>query len=462
MILVKQTVNSTQKTNSEKSALLQSRDAEQSLIGSLLLDNLAWDKISGQLIAEDFFYTEHQHIFTVITELNRHNKAVDLLTVTEALKQAGVLEKAGGEGFLYDLANSTPSTANIDAYLSIVKDRSVSRHLIGLCQDVVDQARRPGDQGPDELLDMAEREIFGLRDQRLAAKGPKLVQDILPATTARIDELSKQDGSITGLATGFKDLDKLTSGLQPSDLIIVAGRPSMGKTVLGINMAEYAAITMNKPALIFSLEMSDDSIAMRMLSSLGRINQHDLRTGSISDDDWPRLSSAASLLSDAKIYIDDTPALNPTELRARARRVYRQTQGELGLIVVDYLQLMTVPGMRDNRTLEIAEISRFLKQIAKELKVPVIALSQLNRGLEQRQDKRPIMSDLRESGAIEQDADLIAFIYRDEVYNPETPEKGVAEIIIAKHRNGSIGKIKLAFLGQFVRFDNFTPVEIEG
>ncbi len=444
----------------EKSLLLQSRDAERSLIGSLLLDNLAWDRISGQLIADDFFYTEHQCIFSIISELNRRQQAVDILTVTEALKKAGDLEKAGGEGLLYQLANSTPSASNIEAYLSIVKDRAISRQLINICQNVADQARKPGEDGPDDLLDMAEREIFGLRDQRLKTKGPRLVQDILPQTTERIDELSKQDGSITGLATGFADLDKITSGLQSSDLIILAGRPSMGKTVLGINFAEYASITLGKPTLIFSLEMSDDSIAMRMLSSLGRINQHDLRTGSIADDDWPRLTSAASLLSEAKVYIDDTPALNPTELRARARRVYRQTKGELGLIVVDYLQLMTVPGMRDNRTLEIAEISRFLKQIAKELKVPVVALSQLNRGLEQRQDKRPIMSDLRESGAIEQDADLIGFIYRDEVYNPESPDKGTAEIIIAKHRNGSIGKVRLAFLGQYVRFDNYTPIEI--
>lgn len=453
---------STQKVSAlEKNLLLQSRDAERSLIGSLLLDNLSWDRISDSLLADDFFYTEHRHIFEVITHLNRRQLAVDILTVSEALKQEGLLEKAGGEAYLYDLANNTPSVANIESYLSIVKDRAVSRQLIGICQNVVDQVRRPGQTSPDELLDLAEREIFGLRDQRLSSKGPRLVQDILPATTAKIDELSKHRGAITGLSTGFNDFDKITSGLQAGDLIIIAGRPSMGKTVFGINMAEHAAINMKKPALIFSLEMPEDSIAMRMLSSLGRINQHELRTGAISDDDWPRLSSAASLLSDAKLYIDDTPALNPTELRARARRVYRQTNGELGLIVVDYLQLMTVPGMKDNRVLEIAEISRFLKQIAKELKIPVVALSQLNRGLEQRQDKRPVMSDLRESGAIEQDADLIAFIYRDEVYYPESPDKGIAEIIIAKHRNGSIGKVRLAFMGQYVRFDNYTPVNFD-
>lgn len=446
---------------SSKAYLLQSREAEQSLIGSLLLDNLAWDRISQAVLAEDFFYTEHQLIFDAISYLQRQNKAVDTLTVTDILQSRDQIKAIGGEAYLYEIVNQTPSAANIQAYLDIVKDRSVSRQLVSVCQNVVENVRSPGERGPEDLLEMAERQIFGLRDARLETQGPKPMHAILPDTTARIEELSKQTEAITGLATGFDDLDKMTAGLQPSDLVIIAGRPSMGKTVLGINIAEYAAISMEKPALIFSLEMSNESIAMRMLSSLGRINQHSLRTGAIADEDWPRLSSAVSLLSESKIYVDDTPGLSPSDLRARARRVYRQTGGELGIIVVDYLQLMQVPEIKDNRALEIAEISRFLKAIAKELKIPVIALSQLNRSLEQRQDKRPVMSDLRESGAIEQDADLISFIYRDEVYNPESPDKGTAEIIIAKHRNGPIGKVRLAFLGQYVRFDNYTSTELD-
>ena len=430
-------------------------EAEQAVLGGLMLDNSAWDRVSDHLNSADFYKPAHKNIYESLTELAKQSHPFDVVTVAEALKAKGLLEEAGGEVYLFELAKNTPSAANIKAYSDIVRERSVLRHLLETTHEIADHAYFPDGSSSQDILDEAERKIFAIAEQRGGNKGPQSITQYLAEATDRIDKLYHTNEPIAGLSTGFTDFDEMTSGLQAGDLVIVAGRPSMGKTVFGVNIAEHAAIKSNKTALFFSLEMPGEQIAMRMLSSLGRIDQHRIRSGKLTDDDWPRLTSAVSVLSEAKLYVDDTPALSPSDIRSRARRIAREH--ELGLIVVDYLQLMQVPGYRDNRTLEISEISRSLKGLAKELNIPVIALSQLNRSLESRADRRPIMSDLRESGAIEQDADVITFIYRDEVYNDDSPDKGIAEIIIAKQRNGPIGKVRLTFLGQFTRFDNFTP-----
>lgn len=431
-----------------------SAEAEQSIIGGLMLDNQVWDKISSTLCETDFYRTEHRVLFRALHELSKKNQPFDVVTVLDILKSKHALDEAGGEAYLFELANNTPSVANITAYAEIVREKSVYRQLIAISTDIADAAYNPNGREVSELLDLAETKVFAIAEQTAGEGGPEAIKSILVRAVEKIDALYHNGDAITGLPTGLNDLDQMTSGLQPSDLIIVAGRPSMGKTVLGMNMAEHVAIEAKKPVLVFSMEMPADSIAMRMMSSLGRIDQHRIRTGKLNDDDWPRVTSAVHMLSEALLFIDDTPALSPAEMRARARRLMRE-HGQLGLIVVDYLQLMKVPGFKaDNRTAEISEISRSLKALAKELVVPVIALSQLNRSLEQRQDKRPVMSDLRESGAIEQDADLICFIYRDEVYNEDSPDKGTAEIIIAKQRNGPIGKVRAAFLGKYTRFED--------
>lgn len=431
-----------------------SLDAEQSVLGGLMLDNKAWDRIVDRLSEADFYRNEHRIIFRAIYELAKRNTPFDVLTVAEALKNVNELENSGSEVYLFELAKNTPSAANITAYADIVRERSVLRQLIDVAHDVVNSAFNPEGRISTELLDEAEQKIFKIAEQKARDGGPVKISTLLAGATEKIDELFHSDTPITGLSTGFNDLDDMTSGLQVGDLVIIAGRPSMGKTVLAMNMAEHAAIKAAKPILVFSMEMPGESLAMRLMSSLGRIDQNKVRSGKLTDDDWPRLTSAVSMLSEASLFIDDTPALSPNEMRARARRLARE-HGELGLIVIDYLQLMQVPGHKENRTMEISEISRSLKTMAKELNVPVIAISQLNRGLEQRTDRRPVMSDLRESGAIEQDADLIMFIYRDEVYNPESLDKGKAEIIIAKQRNGPIGRVTLTFLGQYTRFENF-------
>lgn len=429
-------------------------EAEQAIIGGLMLDNQVWEKISSKITEEDFYRTEHRILFRAIIELARKDQPFDVVTLLDNLKSTNSLDDAGGETYLFELANNTPSVANVSAYADIVREKSVHRQLIGIAGDIADLAYNTGGRGVSELLDFAETKVFAIAEQTAGKGGPENIKTILVKAVERIDTLFHNGQAITGLATGLADLDEMTSGLQPSDLIIVAGRPSMGKTTLVMNMAEHAAIKSGNPVLVFSMEMPADSLAMRMMSSLGRIDQHRIRTGKLDDDDWPRITSAVHMLSEAPLYIDDTPALSPAELRARARRLAKE-QGQLSLIVVDYLQLMQVPGFKaDNRTAEISEISRSLKALAKELNVPVIALSQLNRSLEQRHDKRPVMSDLRESGAIEQDADLICFIYRDEVYNEDSPDKGVAEIIVAKQRNGPIGKVRVAFLGKYTRFED--------
>jgi replicative DNA helicase len=431
-----------------------SAEAEQSIIGGLMLENQVWDKISAKVCEADFYRTEHRILYRAIVTLASKNHPFDVVTLLDTLKSNNALDDAGGEAYLFELANNTPSVANVSAYADIVREKSVQRQLIAVSTDIADAAYNPGSRDVSELLDLAESKVFAIAEQTPSDGGPEIIKSILVRAVEKIDALYHSGDSITGLATGLSDLDELTSGLQPSDLVIVAGRPSMGKTTLVMNIAEHAAIKAGKPVLVFSMEMPADSLAMRMMSSLGRIDQHRIRTGKLDDDDWPRVTSAVHMLSEAPLFIDDTAGLSPTEMRARARRLMKE-HGALGLIVVDYLQLMKVPGFKaDNRTAEISEISRSLKSLAKELKVPVIALSQLNRSLEQRQDKRPLMSDLRESGAIEQDADLICFIYRDEVYNEDSPDKGTAEIIIAKQRNGPIGKVRVAFLGKYTRFED--------
>lgn len=431
-------------------------EAEQSVLGGLMLDNQAWDKVAERLQEKDFYRHDHQVIFRIINDLANRGNPFDVITLTEALKGINELNNVGGEVYLFELARNTPTAANISAYADIVRERSIQRQLISVSTEITEAAFSPSGRNSIELLDEAERKVFQITGQTARGNGPTRIGDLLAKAVDRIDTLFHSKNAITGLSTGYKDLDELTSGLQPADLVIVAGRPSMGKTTLAMNMAEYAAIKSNKPVLVFSMEMPADSLAMRMMSSLGRVDQHRIRTGKLEDEDWPRITSAVSILSEAPLFIDDTAALTPGEVRSRARRVARE-QGQLGLIVLDYLQLMQVSGFKENRTTEISEISRGLKSLAKELNVPVIALSQLNRGLEMRGDKRPMMSDLRESGAIEQDADLILFIYRDEVYNKDSPDKGRAEVIIAKQRNGPIGSVNLTFLGKYTRFENYLP-----
>ncbi len=428
-------------------------DAEQSVLGGLMLDNTYWDKVSEQVGENDFYRPNHRLIFRVMVDLGRRNQPFDVLTLTESLKAINELENAGGEIYLFELAKNTPTVANISAYAEIVRERSILRQLIEASGDIAELAFNPEGRETKDILDSAESKIFKIAEQRTKGVGPVDISTLLAKTTERIDFLYHSDDAITGISTGFTDLDDMTSGLQKGELVIVAGRPSMGKTALAMNIVEHAAIKSKKSILVFSMEMPGESLAMRMMSSLGHIDQHKVRTGKLHDEDWPRLTSAVSMLSEASLYIDDSPSLSPAELRARARRVARANKN-LGLIVIDYLQLMQIHGFREGRVAEITEISRSLKALAKELSVPVLALSQLNRSLEQRTDKRPQMSDLRESGAIEQDADMIVFIYRDEVYHEDSPDKGIAEIIIAKQRNGPIGRVRLAFLGQYTRFEN--------
>ncbi|MBA3660102.1 MAG: replicative DNA helicase [Gammaproteobacteria bacterium] len=431
-----------------------SNEAEQSVLGGLMLDNRALDQIVDRLHEQDFYRHDHRILFRTMIKLSDQSKPIDVLTVTEALREINELSQVGGEVYLFELANNTPSAANITAYADIVRERSVLRQLIATANDISESAYNVQGRSITELLDVAERSVFAISEQGARGEGPVNIKSFLAKTMDRIDTLFHSNSAITGIPTGYHDFDDMTSGLQSSDMVIIAGRPSMGKTALAMNIAEHVAIKSRSPVLIFSMEMPGEAIVMRLLSSLCRIDQLRIRTGKLADEDWPRISSTVSMLSDAPLFIDDTPGLSPAEMRARARRLAKE-HGQLGLIVVDYLQLMQVPGFNENRTAEISEISRSLKSLAKELKVPVIALSQLNRGLEQRADKRPIMSDLRESGAIEQDADLIVFIYRDEVYNDSSPDKGTAEIIIAKQRNGPIGKVRLTFMGQYTCFENF-------
>ncbi len=435
-------------------------EAEQAVLGGIMLNNAHWENVIEHVIADDFYTAAHRLIFQEMETLTRQNSPVDLITLDQALKNKGVIQDVGGFAYLAELSKNTPSAANIIAYADIVREKAVLRELIGVGNNIAQRAYVPKGKDIKEILDEAEREVFHIAEKRTSSnEGPKNVIDILEQTISKIEQLSqnKNHNGVTGVTTGFKDLDKKTAGLQRSDLIIVAARPSMGKTTFAMNLCENAALASDKPVLVFSLEMPADQIMMRTLASLSRVDQTKIRTGQITDDEeWARISSTMAILTNKpNIYIDDSAGLTPTELRSRARRVYRENGG-LSMIMVDYLQLMRAPGFADNRTLEIAEISRSLKALAKELEVPVVALSQLNRSLEQRSDKRPVNSDLRESGSIEQDADLIMFIYRDEVYHETNDEnRNVAEIIIGKQRNGPIGRVRLTFQGQYSRFDNY-------
>ena len=432
-------------------------EAEQSVLGGLMLDNEAWDRVAERVVSKDFYTRTHKFIFEAMEKLVDLHQPIDLITISETLEKNNQLEGIGGFAYLGEIAKNTPSAANITAYADIVRERAVVREMIGVANEIAEAGFNPEGRESHELLDLAESKVFKIAESRnKSTDGPQSIHTILEKTVDKIEELyqSPQDG-ITGVSSGYADLDKMTCGFQNSDLIIVAARPSMGKTTFAMNIAEHAAMTQDKPVIIFSLEMPSEQIMMRMLASLGRINQTKVRTGQLDDDDWARLSSTMGLLIEkGKMFVDDSSGLTPTELRSRARRIARDHDG-VSMIMVDYLQLMKVPSLADNRTLEIGEISRSLKALAKELECPVIALSQLNRTLEQRADKRPINSDLRESGSIEQDADLIMFIYRDEVYNEDSADKGVAEIILGKQRNGPIGRVRLTFQGQFSRFDNY-------
>ena len=435
-----------------------STEAEQAVLGGIMLSNQHWDGIAERVIAEDFYTFAHKAIFQTMEELMRNQTPIDLITLDQALKAKGISDSVGGFAYLADLSNNTPNAINILAYAEIVREKAILRELIAVGNRIAENSYSPKGKDIKMVLDEAEREVFAIAEKRSSStEGPQNVISVLESTIARIDTLSKLENhsGVTGVTTGFVDLDKKTAGLQPSDLIIVAARPSMGKTTFAMNLCENTAMASDKPVLVFSLEMPAEQIMMRMIASLARVDQTKIRTGqNLDETEWSKIASVFGMFKQKNnLYIDDSSGLTPTELRSRARRVYRENRG-LSMIMVDYLQLMRVPGFSDNRTLEIAEISRSLKALAKELEVPVIALSQLNRTLEQRADKRPVNSDLRESGSIEQDADLIMFIYRDEVYNDNSEDKGVAEIIIGKQRNGPIGRVRLAFNGQFSRFDN--------
>ena len=385
-----------------------SQEAEQAVLGGLLLNNEAWDEVAERVGPKDFYRKEHRLIFQVVDQLVEEEKPCDLVTVSQALTHRGELDDVGGMTYLSDLARNTPSAANINAYADIVRERSILRQLIQVSHGIAEQSFNPKGTPSLEILDAAESAIFEIAEQQKKGSGPQDIKTVLKKAVDRIDELYKNKNSLTGLTTGFEELDKMTSGLQPSDMVVVAGRPSMGKTTFAMNLCENVALKAHKPVLVFSMEMPADAIVMRMLSSLGRINQTSIRSGRLDQDDWPRITSAIQMLSEQKFFIDDTPALSPLELRTRARRVARECGGQLGMIMIDYLQLMQVPGA-DSRVNEISEISRSLKGLAKELNCPVVALSQLNRSLEQRPNKRPVMSDLRESGAIEQDADCLLY-----------------------------------------------------
>jgi len=432
-------------------------EAEQALIGGILLDNTAWERIADIVSAHDFYRDDHRRIYAHIARLIDLGKPADVVTVFESLEKSNEAEQAGGLAYIAEIANSTPSAANIRRYAEIVRERAILRKMVAVGDEIAASALNPSGRDAKALLDEAEAKVFeiaeaGARD----ASGFVPIQPLLQKVADRVQELYDRDNpnDVIGVPTGLVDLDAKTSGLHPSDMIIIAGRPAMGKTTLALNIAEHVAVDCKLPVAIFSMEMPGTQLATRFVSSIGRIDQTRLRTGRLADDDWERLTSAMGKLFDAPIFIDETPGLNPIDLRARCRRLARQC-GKLGLIVIDYLQLMTGVRDSDNRAAELSDISRSVKSLAKELDVPIIALSQLNRSLEQRPNKRPVMSDLRESGAIEQDADIIMFIYRDEVYNPDSPDKGSAELIIGKHRNGPTGTVRLTFRGECTRFENF-------
>jgi replicative DNA helicase len=433
-------------------------EAEQAVLGALLIDKTAWDQVADIVTAQDFYRPDHRLIFESLGELAGAAQPADVVTVSEQLERRGRLTDAGGLAYLGTLAADTPTAANVRSYAHIVRERALLRRLIESGREIASLGFSDDGRSPRDLVDHAERLVFEIAEQDLRSGGGAVrVSALLPPLIDKIDEWHSNPDKLRGLATGFTDFDHKTGGLRPGDLIIVAGRPSMGKTTLAVNMAEYAAVSpdIKGSVAIFSMEMPSEQLVTRMLASIGHVPLNSIRSGRISDDDWVRITAATSQLSEARIFIDESPGLTPTDLRARARRLKREHG--LDLVVVDYLQLMQVPGTKENRATEIAEISRGLKALAKELAVPVIALSQLNRAVEQRNEKKPVMSDLRESGSLEQDADMILLIYRDEVYDKNTTKKGIAEIDLAKHRNGETGTFLLTFQGQYTRFVNYAP-----
>jgi replicative DNA helicase len=431
----------------------QSAEAEQAVIGGLMLAPESLDRVGDFLTENDFYRRDHRLIYRAIRELSEKNKPFDAVTLGEWFDANGLAEQIGGTGYLVELASSTPSAANIRAYAEIVREKAVLRQLIEAGTEIVNDGFQPEGRDSQEVLSAAEQKVFRIAEQGRRGRADFVsLREAMKDAFQILQERYENQGSVTGLPTGFTDLDEMTAGLQPSDLIILAARPAMGKTTLALNIAEFGALKTKKAVAVYSMEMSSSQLAFRLISSIGRVNATRLRTGQLEDEDWSRVNMAIKMLSEVKIFIDDTPALSPDVLRSKARRIKREH--DLGLIVIDYVQLMQVPGSSENRATEISEISRSLKALAKELNVPVIALSQLNRSLESRTDKRPVMSDLRESGAIEQDADIIMFIYRDEYYHKDSQDKGLAEVIIGKQRNGPTGTVKLKFFGEYTRFDN--------
>jgi len=431
-------------------------EAEQSVLGGLLLDNQAWDRIGDMITDSDFYRDEHKRIYRQIRSLLEKGKPADVVTVAEALDAAGESEHTGGLAYLGELASNTPSAANIRRYAEIVRERAILRQLVAAADEIAGNALNPLGRDAKTLLDEAEAKVFEIAEKgSRTSEGFVHINPLLTQVVERIQELHDRDdpSDVTGVPTGFIDLDQKTSGLQPGDLIIVAGRPSMGKTAFALNIAENVALQAGLPVGVFSMEMGGAQLATRMMASIGRLDSSRVRTGKLNDEEWSKLSFALGQLHEAPIYIDETGGLNPVDLRARARRLHRQC-GKLGLIVIDYIQLMSSARQNENRATEVSEISRSIKSLAKELQVPIIALSQLSRKVEERTDKRPMMSDLRESGAIEQDADVIMMLYRDEYYRPDSQDKGVAEVIIGKQRNGPTGTVRLAFLGQYTRFES--------
>ena len=429
-------------------------EAEQSVLGGLMIRKEAWDTVADKIMARDFYRPDHQIIFEVMAVLANNLQPLDVLTVTEALESRKFAERVGGIAYLAELAEETPSAANIGAYADIVREKAILRELISAGTGITESAFETEGRSSRDLLDAAMKAVFDIADSGHQGDGPQPVAPMLTNAFDRVIELSKNPNAITGLETGFADLDRYTAGFQASDFIVIAGRPSMGKTALAVNIAEHAVMRSDAndgAVLIFSMEQPAEQLVIRLLSSLGRIDQNRLRTGKLDDSDWPRLESAVNQLKNKPLFIDDSRGLTPNAVRARARRVARSAG--LQLIVVDYMQLMRSEGHSENRTLELSEISRTLKSVAGEMRCPLVALSQLNRALENREDKRPRMSDLRESGAIEQDADVILFIYREEEYNKDSEHKGLAEIIIGKQRNGPTGMVEMRFRKDLTKFE---------
>ena len=432
-----------------------SLEAEQSVLGGLIRDASRFDAVAELVSQEDFFKAEHRLIYASMQSLLEHDQPIDIITLSELLNQREQLSEVGGLDYLTDLATNVPGSENVAAYARIVRENATFRQIIATSTEIARASYKPAGLSAEDLLQLAERRFLEVAEGRPKEGGFEFVNALLKESLQKIEERHNNQADVTGLTTGLNELNKKTSGWQPGELIILAARPSMGKTALALNFVEAAILNQEKPVLVFSLEMPADSLVMRMMSSLGRIDQGGMRSGRLAEDDWPKLNLAVRKLKDKKLFIDDTPGLSPTEMKARVRRTVRE-HGAPAMIMVDYLQLMSLSGFSEGRTQEISEISRSMKAMARDFECPVICLSQLNRGVEQRPNKRPMNSDLRESGAIEQDADVILFIYRDEYYNEDSPDKGVAEIIVGKQRNGETGTVRAAWVGKYTRFDNLS------